>query len=259
VLRALTIPVIIFAIIRVTGVDDRTWLIQGWGYLLLGLISACLSVYLERRNRPPVMQFWEDDSGFALTVRHVQTGEVLFRAKEPRLTGRYLREVRLEGANLAGVDLSESDLQGVDLRGADLRNASLASAKLQGARLRGADLRSACLIGADLTGADLSRTCLGTASMKGACLAGADLRGANLVGRGAEQVLWDAQLGGANFQGARCNAATRWPLRFDPVAAGCVYEYGREADFPIPAAASGADCRTLPLAAGRTNASANDF
>jgi len=46
-------------------------------------------------------------------------------------------------------------------------------------------------------------------------LEGADLRGANLGG---------ANLGGANLGGANLGGATQWPVGFDPVAAGVIFE-----------------------------------
>ena len=68
--------------------------------------------------------------------------------------------------------------------------------------LRGADLEAADLTNADLIGADLSH----------ATLTNADLRGADLSG---------AILTGAELEGATYNAGTRWPVGFDPEAAGC--------------------------------------
>ncbi len=49
---------------------------------------------------------------------------------------------------------------------------------------------------------------------------GANLHGANL--NGAD--LYKADLSGADLEGAKANDETRWPRRFDPVAAGVIFE-----------------------------------
>jgi hypothetical protein len=54
---------------------------------------------------------------------------------------------------------------------------------------------------------------------------------------------------GANFFGARYNAATRWPRGFDPAEHGCAYESDAEQPLPIPAAAAMSEVETLPIAA----------
>ena len=59
--------------------------------------------------------------------------------------------------------------------------------------------------GANLTGANL-----GDANLEGANLNGAWLEGANL--------------NGANLNGAKADEKTTWPLWFDPVAAGVIFD-----------------------------------
>lgn len=90
----------------------------------------------------------------------------------------------------------------------DLSRADLAGANLREANLNGADLRGAKLWLADLAGADLRR-----ANMRNT-----DLRESNLVGAD----LSDTNLQDANLTGARFDAATRWPMGFEPVTAGAL-------------------------------------
>ena len=78
----------------------------------------------------------------------------------------------------------------------------------RGAILVGADLSHFDLSGADLTDADLSDADLSGAILWNADLSGADLTNANLVG--------------AMLRLAKYNANTKWPLGFDPEAAGAV-------------------------------------
>ena len=85
----------------------------------------------------------------------------------------------------------------------DCRGAILVGADLSHAELRAADLTGADLSGALLSGADLSHT-----DFVDADLSGADLSRANLVG--------------AMLRLAKYNADTKWPLGFDPEAAGAV-------------------------------------
>ena len=84
----------------------------------------------------------------------------------PDLSGTYLRELDLRGADLRGTDLNrtylieadlrKADLFGANLNGADLRKADLREADLSQAKLSKADLREADLSQAKLSGADLS-------------------------------------------------------------------------------------------------------
>ena len=82
----------------------------------------------------------------------------------------------------------------------------------RGAILVGADLSHFDLGGADLTDADLSDADLSGAILWNADLSGADLSRANLVG--------------AMLRLAKYNVDTKWPLGFDPVAAGAVLVEG---------------------------------
>ena len=83
----------------------------------------------------------------------------------------------------------------------------------RGAILVGADLSHFDLGGADLTDADLSDADLSGAILWNADLSGADLSGADLT---------NANLVGAMLRLAKYNANTKWPLGFDPEAAGAV-------------------------------------
>ena len=96
------------------------------------------------------------------------------------------------GANLTGADLS-----GVLLGGADLTGANLKGVYLEGANLSGANLHMTNLSGANLTGVFLGARA--TASGR-------------LVPVGYEP----------NLNRTVADRNTRWPERFDPVAAGVI-------------------------------------
>lgn len=108
-------------------------------------------------------------------------------------------ELNMAGDTRAMRDAPVPDLSGTVLDGLDLHGAWLRGGRLIGASLRGARLTGANLFGADLSGADLR---------------GADLRNALL-----EQAV---------LTGARHDAATRWPARFSPPAAGAPQASARQ-------------------------------
>jgi hypothetical protein len=93
----------------------------------------------------------------------------------PDLSGAYLRD-----AELGGADLFEADFKGADLTGADLRLANLSHANLNGADLSAANLSHADLNGANLSAANLSHADLSDADLSWADLGAADLSGARL-------------------------------------------------------------------------------
>lgn len=88
------------------------------------------------------------------------------RGERAVLTGRDLRGVVLDGADLRRTDFSQSDLTGADLSGATLRHAVFDGAILQDTRLHEADLADAALAKAK---------CLSGKSLAGAILTNADL------------------------------------------------------------------------------------
>jgi uncharacterized protein YjbI with pentapeptide repeats len=114
-------------------------------------------------------------------------------------------------ARLAGVDLSGAHLDGEDLRNAVLTGADLASTKLAGADLSGADLQKADMFYAEVMTARLANANLRDANLRHARFDGADLRGADLTG---------ADTTASTFREAKYDRSTRWPVGFDPDAAG---------------------------------------
>lgn len=196
---------------------------------LVGGLPVIVACYLEWKQRPPAPYFWIIEGDVKLTVRSYATGETLLQSAQDNLVGRDLRDAWLPEANLRRVDLSD-----VDLRGAILRRA----------RLRGARLWRANLAEADLRGADLSGASIGAAKFQNA-----DLRGAKFRSSGLGLLIWEAELGGADFTGARYNRFTRWPAGFDPEARGCLFCEEVEAALPIPARQdpSQEESRALPL------------
>jgi uncharacterized protein YjbI with pentapeptide repeats len=189
-----------------------------------------------------------DLSGTVLTSAQLQDaflnrarleGAVLGAAHLERavLLGANLRKAVLVGAHMEGTVATRADLRGAHLLGARLDRANLDRARLEdaillgahmeqailtGGRLGRAVLTGACLREADLTGsnlrgADLRRADLRRAQLRGADLRGADLGAANLTSAGLAQ---------ADLREARADDDTRWPLNFDPLAAGVVHDSG---------------------------------
>ena len=74
--------------------------------------------------------------------------------------------------------------------------------------------------GANLEKAQLERADLTKARLEGANLERADLSGANLGGAN----LYGAELRWVNLLKAKANKETIWPDRFDPEAAGVIFE-----------------------------------
>lgn len=87
------------------------------------------------------------------TDRKEPSNTMLGNLEKKEIRYIYLKNARLEVANLKGLFLVEANLQGADLTGADLQEANLMEANLEGANLMGANLE-----GADLRGANLQKT-----------------------------------------------------------------------------------------------------
>ncbi|MBD2511921.1 pentapeptide repeat-containing protein [Nostoc muscorum FACHB-395] len=162
------------------------------------------------------------------------------------LNGAYLNGAKLEGAYLNGTNLNGDNLERANLNGAYLNGANLSWAYLNGANLSWDNLERANLKRANLKRANLKRANLKQANLSGANLSGADLSGAKLEGAnlsGAD--LSGAKLEGADLSGAKyidantkpevCEflilespCATKFPLRFNPIAAKMVLVKGIE-------------------------------
>lgn len=93
---------------------------------------------------------------------------------------RYLRGIRLPGANLVAADLRRSDLDGIMLDNARMMGAQFANARLAGARLRGANISGANFQDANMGLARLQGARARGANFHGAVLAGTDLRDVDL-------------------------------------------------------------------------------
>jgi uncharacterized protein YjbI with pentapeptide repeats len=168
----------------------------------------------------PELRIWAADVQAALMV--------LGRPKQP--TG-WLTLLDLHSTDLRGADLAVAQLQEATLTGARLQRAMLGLAQLQGTILTDAQLQRATLYGADLqrvslVDADLRWANLGEAQLQNADLRRAQLQGATLYRAQLQQAklgdarLEEADLTEAQLYGARCNANTVWPARFDWEAAG---------------------------------------
>lgn len=175
------------------------------------------------------------------------------------LTLADLDRANLNSANLTDAQFTQAALRRADLTGADLTRADFADAHLAGAQLvtvtlwgtdfTGADLRHASLRMAHLfvlppsivdfrgthsTNVDLLRPNLTCADLRGADLTSADLAGASL--RGAD--LRDAHVSGAKLDSVQGDSETKWPVGFDPEAAGVIFvDHEESPDEPEPDAA----------------------
>jgi len=211
----------------------QEWLFSHWSHRpvvpasLGGLLAYLGVVAYEWSVRPPVLRFWDDGSDYRLQVRRKANGAVLYRSEQDTLASTDFRSVDFAGCALQEIRASGSDFQGADLHGADLSGADLTSARLQAANLCGASLYRCRL--------------------KRAKLQGADLRGADFRGHGLFVTLSDDYLAEADFRGAFYNAATRWPMGFDPRRRGCVLVEEVHSDLPIPTQSVQAGAALLPI------------
>lgn len=116
----------------------------------------------------------------------------------PDLTGLFLMEVNLSGANFSGADLRRAQLWKVNLSEANLFGAVLIEANLSEANLTKANLGGVYLQLANLSGANLVRANLSGADLYGATVVNADLSGADLTGCYVHGVsAWRVKLEGA--------------------------------------------------------------
>lgn len=137
--------------------------------------------------------------------------------------GLWFPEVNFDRACMEAAGFYRANLTQASLVSVNLRHADLTTAVLRRARCVLADLRAAKLVQTDLRDADFTETDLREANLRKADAHGtvfhrADLRMADL--RGTD--LSTADLGGARLTGALASEQTRWPVGFDPTAAGVV-------------------------------------
>ena len=124
--------------------------------------------------------------------------------------------------------VAQTELSGLQMPAADLSRAHFVYRSLRGANFAKADLTESSLQGCDLRAANLSE-----ATLIGTTFHAADLRGADLSGAKVRKCSFQqARLEGANFLGAEISQSdlratfddsTRWPDKFDAVAAGAVH------------------------------------
>ena len=172
-------------------------------------------------------------------------------------SGCFLCEIEggLAGADLRKIDLHNADFAEQNLTGANLTDAIINSADFSDANLTGAILENVTAVGlycygatfdtANLRGGDFywmnafeasfRHVDANAANFAGAGLENADFTNAVLVNayfgrdnlngstslQGAD--FTDANLSGANFEGAECDDSTRFPKNFDPKKRGMVY------------------------------------
>jgi len=125
-------------------------------------------------------------------------------------TGKDLREVRWDRAQVSGSQFDGADLRGASLSGAQLENASFNDARLDQADLSDTRLINCDFNNATLSGARLSHAQIVNADFMEADLSRADLSEANLIN--AE--LMDARLEGATWMdGRRCRQGSMGACR----------------------------------------------
>jgi len=146
------------------------------------------------------------------------TGQVYLRntrlnyadLKEANFEGAHLEQARLSGANLTAsrlararipqghffqanleeADLGEADLREASMEQANLQRASLTSANMERSKLQRANLKYARLDSVNLQSGQLTQTKMDYATLEGAMLKGADL---------SYSILWNARLRNANL------------------------------------------------------------
>lgn len=173
-----------------TGNAMRWWVgwLQDVGTEMLGAAVTILLVELviyqkrdevDRLDRERMRRRDQFADRLKLTTRPAIRQKIIDQMRRQNLlSGAWLYEVHLEGA-----DLSEADMQEVDLFEAQLVDANLSHTNLQNGVLRRANLKSANLQGANLQGADLQE----------ADFRGADLTEANLLQAELHQAKFDDQ------------------------------------------------------------------
>lgn len=137
--------------------------IEGFGFLmdiiLFGLLWSVFDIYRERRTKIRGYQDelvdyipWEAQEGVLRKVGLIRRLNGL-QASLPNTVHIYLKDARLQLANLEGAALWWADLEGAVLWNANLKGAALWNANLKGAALRGTNLKGAVLRDANLGGA----------------------------------------------------------------------------------------------------------
>jgi hypothetical protein len=170
----------------------------------------------ERQERPTIIRVLiavtkekardADGEGQRALVKHIADNLILaigavvpeIREGEPPVIKPRspLADFDWQGARLTKAWWRRVDACSIDFFEADFSDAGLAEAFLEKAVFYNAKLCNAVLRDADLSGANMC---------------GADLRGTNLFG---------ANLEGTNLEGATYDSNTKWPVDFDPNAAG---------------------------------------
>ena len=130
----------------------------------------------------------------------------------------------ITGANITGIDLgsttgltseqlySTKNYQEQNLQGVNLSFNSLAGWTFRDQNLDGSVISHGVLIGADFAGANLTNASLRGSTLRDVDFAGADLRNANL----SEAKFLET----SSVIGTKYNQWTRFPSKFDPIAAG---------------------------------------
>jgi uncharacterized protein YjbI with pentapeptide repeats len=176
-----------------------------WGWGLLAVATGVVASHV--MLLPQLKTFsWRSKALLSTGVTIVVAGILVVFGPVPR-------PFQLFRANLSGQWLPQSDLTGANLMYANLSDAELSLSYLSGANLVLADLSRA-----SLEGTELSRTLLGGANLSHALLTGANLSIASLNGTNLSHALLtdanlsfaalnDANLSGANLSGANLSSA----------------------------------------------------
>ncbi|OJT27667.1 hypothetical protein BO221_03260 [Archangium sp. Cb G35] len=145
-----------------------------------------------------------------LTPGHIAEGSRPTDFSGAQLDGAILKatldHVRFRGCSMVKADLTSADVRGADLSGANLTSASFQFSDARGAVLADADLTEAKFMSANLRDASFERAVLTRANLLQTRLHGANLR--------------DAHIEETKFFGALYDKSTRWPVGFNPEAAG---------------------------------------
>ncbi len=140
----------------------------------------------------------------SVLIEAVRKGDISLWNSFIRKNGSSFR-ARLAGADLSGLFMPEIRLDGADLTdtnlsGTTLTRANLSNARLRGCNLSGADLSGSRLIHSDFTNADLRKAKLSNVRARGALLTGTNL---------SEAIMDGADLTNASMKGAAVTGLSR--------------------------------------------------
>jgi hypothetical protein len=169
------------------------WRLGRWSLLKVLAYAETFSVLV-------ALIVWVAESGERTQQKHYQAWQVINTAQGKGGSGGRLdalEQLNNDHVPLVGVDVNQAYLRDIKLNKAELRRATFNAADLRDARFRHAGLQDTTFTSANLRNADLSDADLSEANFTDADLTDANLQGAKVSGAGFNK----ADLRGANLSG----------------------------------------------------------